>query len=334
MRRLELLFVIDPLEVLILETETSLLMMREAARRGHANFVAYDRDIYLRDREARARVRSIEVDEAARPFWQLGSVVDRPVGSFDIVLLRKDPPVDTAYMTLLSLLARARHDVPVVNDPDGIRRSNEKLLPLEIADAWVPTVVTADPEVVASFVREHEEVVVKPLNEFSGRGIIRLSIRDTTLDADALGALAANRGRHVMVQRFLPEVTQGDKRVFVLDGEPIGWVNRIPRPGSFRANIHQGATVEPTELTDREREIVTAARSLLCDRGLAMTGFDFIGERLTEINVTSPSAVRQINQVMGTRLESRLVDWLEGRAEKRGRPEMTGRPRTVEQVDA
>jgi glutathione synthase len=333
-RRLELLFVIDPLEVLILETETSLLMMGEAARRGHANFVAHDRDLYLRDREPRARARSIEVDESARPFWRLGAVVDRPVTSFDVVLLRKDPPVDTAYMTLLALLSPARHDVPVVNDPDGIRRSNEKLLPLEIPDAWVPTVVTADPEVVAAFVREHEEVVVKPLNEFSGRGIFRLSIRDTTLDADAVGALAANRGRHVMVQRFLPEVARGDKRVFVLDGEPIGWVNRIPRVGSFRANIHQGASVERTELTDREREIVAAARGLLCERGLAMTGFDFIGEHLTEINVTSPSAVRQINQVMGIHLETTLVDWLEERAEKRGRPAAAGRPRVIGKAES
>lgn len=314
MRRLELLYVIDPLEVLILETETSVLLMGEAARRGHANHVVHARDLYLRDREARARSRPIEVDESTRPFWRLGELSDRPLSSFDLVLMRKDPPVDASYLTVLSILVPARDEVPIVNDPDGLRRSNEKLLPFEIPGATVPSVVTADPEVVAAFVREHEEVVVKPLNEFSGRGITRLSIRNTALDADAVGALAAHHGRHVLVQRFLPEVSRGDKRIFVLDGEPIGWVNRVPRPGSFRANIHQGADVEPTEPTGRELEIIAAARPLLAERGLAMAGFDFIGEWLTEINVTSPSAVRQINKVIGARLETTLVDWIEERA--------------------
>jgi glutathione synthase len=311
---LDLLFVLDPLEVLILETETSLLMMREAARRGHANHVAYVRDLYLRDRESRALARPIAIDESARPYWRFGPPSDRPLGSFDMVLMRKDPPVDATYHAALTILEPAREEVPIVNDPAGLRTSNEKLLPLEIPGASVPSVLTADSEVIAAFVREHEEVVVKPLNEFSGRGITRLSIRDSALDADAVGALAAHHGQHILVQRFLPEVERGDKRVIVLDGEPIGWVNRIPRPGSFRANIHQGARVEPTELSDREREIIAAARPILADRGLAMAGFDFIGGWLTEINVTSPSAVRQINQVMGKRLEVPIVDWIERRA--------------------
>lgn len=327
MLRLEILFVIDPLEVLILETETSILLMGETAKRGHANHVVYGRDLYLRDRQPRARSRPIEVDESARPFWRLGEISDRPLSGFDLVLMRKDPPVDASYLDLLSILVLAGGEVPIVNDPDGLRRSNEKLLPLEIPGAGAPSVVTADPEVVAAFVREHEEVVVKPLNEFSGRGITRLSIRDTTLGADAVGALAAHQGRHVLVQRFLPEVTRGDKRVFVLDGEPIGCVNRVPRPGSFRANIHQGADIEPAEPTDREREIIAEARPILAERGLAMAGFDFIGEKLTEINVTSPSAVRQINEVMNMRLERKLVDWIEERVEETGRPAMlAGRP--------
>jgi len=311
--RLDLLFVLDPLEVLILETETSLLMMREAARRGHTNHVAYVRDLYLRDREARALARPIAIDETVRPYWRFGPRADRSLASFDIILMRKDPPVDATYHAALTILEPARDQVPIVNDPAGLRTSNEKLLPLEIPGASVPSVVTADPEVIAGFVREHQEVVVKPLNEFSGRGITRLSIRDSALDADAVGALAAHHGQHVLVQRFLPEVERGDKRVFVLDGEAIGWVNRVPRPGSFRANIHQGAQVEPTELTDRERELIAAARPILAERGLAMAGFDFISGWLTEINVTSPSAVRQINQVMGTRLEVPLVDWIERR---------------------
>lgn len=331
---LEILFVIDPLEVLILETETSLLLMSEARRRGHVAAVAHLRDLYLLDREPRVKARTIDIDEQVRPYYRLGADEDRAIGSFGIVLMRKDPPVDIAYQNALTILEPAREQVPVVNDPVGIRRSNEKLLPLEIPGAAAPSVVTADPAVIAAFARQHLEVVVKPLNEFSGRGVTRLSLRESTLDADAVGALAVHRGQHVLVQRFIPEVTRGDKRVFVLEGEPIGWVNRVPRPGSFRANIHQGASVEATELTDREREIIRASRSLLAERGIDFAGFDFIGDRLTEINVTSPSAVRQINQVMGRRLQEPLVDWIEARAKRGARYMPDASPQNGSKADS
>ena len=311
---MEILIVMDPLEALVLETETSLLLIDAARRRGHVCAVAHLEDLWLDDRTPRARVRAISVDEDARPSVPPGGGEDRPIESFDLVLMRKDPPVDIDYMNALLILEPAAERVPVVNDPGGLRRSNEKLLPLEVPGAAAPSVVTADPRVVTDFVREHEDVVVKPLNEFSGHGIVRYSTRDSDLDAESVGSLAAHERRHVLVQRFLPEVEQGDKRVLVVDGEPIGWVNRLPRPGSFRANIHQGARVEATELTSRERELIEAFRPVLAARGLGLAGFDFIGGYVTEINVTSPSALRQVNQVMGLRLEERVMDWLESRA--------------------
>lgn len=311
---MEILIVMDPLEALVLETETSLLLIEAARRRGHVCAVAHLEDLWLDDRTPRARVRAISVDEDERPSVPPGGGEDRPIESFDLVLMRKDPPVDIDYMNALLILEPAAERVPVVNDPGGLRRSNEKLLPLEVPGAAAPSVVTADPRVVTDFVREHEDVVVKPLNEFSGHGIVRYSTRDSDLDAESIGSLAAHERRHVLVQRFLPEVEQGDKRVLVVDGEPIGWVNRLPRPGSFRANIHQGARVEATELTPRERELIEAFRPVLAARGLGLAGFDFIGGYVTEINVTSPSALRQINQVMGLRLEERVMDWLESLA--------------------
>ncbi|MDX1624346.1 MAG: glutathione synthase [Gemmatimonadota bacterium] len=311
---LDILYVIDPLDVLILETETSLLLMEEVARRGHANHVARVPDLHLRQGEPMALARTIALDFERRPFHRLGEVEDRRLRDFDLVMMRKDPPVDVPYHVALAILARAGDGVPVLNDPRGLMVSNEKLLPLDVPGAAPPSIVTADPDVAAAFAREHEEVVVKPLNEFSGRGIHRLSSRGSSLDADAIGALAAHEGRHVLVQRFLPEVAAGDKRIFVLAGEPLGWVNRVPRPGSFRANIHQGASVEPTEPTDREREVIAAAAPLLERRGLELAGFDFIGGWLTEINVTSPSALRQIDRVMGEELEGRVVDHMVARA--------------------
>jgi glutathione synthase len=228
--------------------------------------------------------------------------------------MRTEPPVDLDYYNAPLSLARVAGWVAVVNDPAGLLVSNEKLLPLEIPGVAAPSVVTANPRVVTEFVREHGDVVVKPLNEFSGRGIARYSTLDSDLDADSVAALATHEGRHVIVQQFLPEVERGDKRVLVVAGEPLGWVNRLPRPGSFRANIHQGARIEATTLTGREREIIAAFRPLMSERGLDLAGFDFIGGTLTEINVTSPSALRQINQVMEEALEGRLVDWLESRA--------------------
>jgi len=313
-RPLEFLFVIDLLEALVLETETSLLLMEEGAARGHRNSIAYLPDLYLADREPRVRARGIEVDESTRPFYRLGEVEDRPIASFDLVLMRKDPPIDIAYLTGLSILEPARENVPVVNDPVGLRRSVEKLLPLEIPGAPPPSVVTADPAVASAFVREHGDVVIKPLYEFSGRGIERLSAEAARLDAEAIGALAVHGGGHVLIQRFLPEVERGDKRILVLEGEVLGCVNRVPRPGSFRANIHQGASVAPADPNERERSVIETARPLLEARGLAFAGFDFIGPWLTEINVTSPSAMRQIDEVTGCRLERRVVDWMEARA--------------------
>lgn len=311
---MEVLFVLDPLDVLIPETETSLLLAGEAARRGHPCWMAHVGDLYLLGSEARARAHPLHVDATLRPPARTGTPEDRSLESFDLVLMRKDPPVDLDYFNALLILAQVAGSVSVVNSPHGLLMSNEKLLPLEIPDVAAPSVVTADPRVVTEFVREHEDVVVKPLNEFSGRGIARYSTLDSDLDADSVAALATHEGRHVIVQRFLPEVARGDKRVLVVAGEPLGWVNRLPRPGSFRANIHQGARIEATSLTEREREVIVAFRPLLSERGLELAGFDFIGGTLTEINVTSPSALRQINQVMGQRLERRLVDWFESRA--------------------
>jgi glutathione synthase len=313
---MDLLFVLDPLDVLIPETETSLLLAGEAARRGHTCWMAQVGDLSLREGESRARARTLAVDESLRPPARPGPARDRAIREFDLVLMRKDPPVDLDYFNALLILDQAARHVPVVNHPAGLLLSNEKLLPLEVPGVAAPSVVTADPRVVTEFVREHGDVVVKPLNEFSGRGIARYSTLDSDLDADSVGALATHEGRHVMVQRFLPEVERGDKRILVVAGEPVGWVNRLPRAGSFRANIHQGARIEATSLTDREIEVVAAFRPLLAERGLELAGFDFIGGVLTEINVTSPSALRQINQVMEQRLEVRLVDWLESRAEE------------------
>jgi glutathione synthase len=303
------LYIIDPLDSLNLQTETSLLMMEEAARRGHENTVATIDDLYLANAQARGRTRTIALDFSQRSFYQLGDPRDTALDAYDLIVMRKDPPVDAAYLAATFILERAATAVPVINDPVSLRMFNEKLLPLAFPELTPPTLVTNDPQRVVAFVAEYGRSILKPLEECSGRGIHILRTA-AAVPAD-LG------GRFVIVQRFIDAVVEGDKRIFLLEGEVLGAVNRIPRGPEDLANIHQGATVAPTTITPRDREIIGMVAPTLASRGLWMAGLDVIGGYLTEINVTSPSAARQINAVSGTHIERQLVDFLERKARPR-----------------
>lgn len=303
------LFVIDPLDTLNLETETSLLMMEEAARRGHESSIATINDLFLLGDEARAETRTISVDLNARPFYRLGPPRDVALSGYDLVLMRKDPPVDATYLGATFILEHASAVVPVINDPVALRTINEKLYPLAFG-FHPPTLVTNDARRVAAFVAAQGRSILKPFEDCSGRGIRILP--------DAAAVPAELGSAFVIVQRFIEAVIEGDKRIFLLDGEVLGAVNRIPRDRDALANIHQGAAVAATTITARDREIVAAVGPELVRRGVHMAGLDVIGGYLTEINVTSPSAARQINAVSGTHIERQIVDSLERRAG--GRP--------------
>jgi glutathione synthase len=311
---MHVLFVIDPLDSLTLETETSLLLMEEMARRGHACAVATLPDLYLAA-ESGVRAQRITIDLARSPFYALAPAVEHRFTDFDVILARKDPPVDEAYLMATFILERAARDVPVVNDPVSLRTVNEKLLPLEFPQFVPPTLVSNDAARLRRFAAASAGVVLKPLSDCSGRGI-RVLQRDAAESAiDAY--LAEQHGHFVMAQQFLPGVARGDKRIFLLAGQPIGAVNRVPQRPDRLANIHQGARVEPTTLTARDHEIVAALRPVLLARRLWMAGIDVIDGYLTEINVTSPSAARQINAVSGTHIEVPIVDFLEQIAARR-----------------
>jgi glutathione synthase len=303
------LFIIDPLETLNLATETSLLLMQEMTRRGHQTSVATLPDLYLTERGAGVRARTIALDAADQSFDQVGAPADRAFGDFDLVLMRKDPPVDADYVVATHVLERAAAVVPVVNDPVSLRTVNEKLLPLSLPQFTPPTLVTDDVSRLQAFAAAHGRIVLKPLDDCSGRGIQLVDGRSA--EPVVSGYVAARGGRYVMAQKFLTGVTAGDKRILLLDGAPIGAVNRVPRSPDHLANIHQGARVEATALTPREHAIVAAVKPLLLAQRLCLAGIDVIDGRLTEINVTSPSAARQINQVSGTHVEVPIVDFLE-----------------------
>ncbi len=304
------LFIIDPLETLNLTTETSLLLMEEMARRGHRASVALIDDLYLSERGAGVRARGITVDLERRPFYQLDVPADHDFGDFDLVLMRKDPPVDAQYLIATMVLERASERVPVINDPVSLRLVNEKLLPLEFPEFAPPTLVSNNVERLQHFLDTHGRVVLKPLDDCSGRGIEML---DRGQEQRIPQYLAARGGRHVMAQKFIAGVSAGDKRILLLEGEALGAVNRVPKSAAHLANIHQGARVEATTLTRRDREIVAAVQPMLRQRRLWLAGIDVIDGYLTEINVTSPSAARQINQVSNSRVEVDIVDFLERR---------------------
>ncbi|HVM97665.1 MAG TPA: glutathione synthase [Candidatus Acidoferrales bacterium] len=306
---MHILFVIDPLEMLNLATETSLLLIEELARRGHVSSVATIHGLSLTEHGAAAQARSIELDLTRQPFYDLGPQTSGGFERFDLVLMRKDPPVDEAYIFATHVLERATADTLVLNNPVSLRLLNEKLLPLRFPQWTPPTLVSADAEQLDAFSRAHGRIVLKPLSECSGRGIRLIDANDA---ASAITkALAARNGSPLLAQKFLPGVAHGDKRVIVVDGKPIGAVNRIPRSADHLANIHQGAEVRRTDISDHESNVIAHVGRVLQQYGLYFAGLDFIDGYLTEINITSPSAVRQINQMSAVHLEVTMVDFLE-----------------------
>lgn len=305
-------FVMNPYAGLNLQTETSLLLMQELLERGHAVYWLQEDEVSLQHNRLMGFVHAVE---SVAPF-QLGTGELRCLDEFDALLLRKDPPFDTSYLQLTLLLDFLDTRVVQFNETRALRNFNEKLLPLLWPHFTPPTLVSRNASLIAQFVEEHRHVILKPLHECSGRGISKV-------DWDANGAfhapishsLSAQDGtsQFVLAQKFLPNVTAGDKRVFLVDGEPIGTVNRLPRPGTFLANIHRGAVCEKTSISDKELQIIDTIAPLLRREGIFLAGADFIDSLLTEVNITSPSAVRQINAVSGERLEVRIVDAMIGR---------------------
>ncbi len=299
------LFIMDPAETLIYETETSLLLMDELIARGVSVYWAEAEDLILRQNTLQVRARKVL---AATPLT-LEAPAEMWTGDFSGIVPRTDPPVNEAFLHLTYLLDFVPGHVHQFNRVEALRDLNEKLLPLHWPDLVPPTLTTMNADAVEAFIEEHGTVVLKPLGDCSGRGIERVSTSESGWREKVRAFVGAGDiPRTVQAQVFLHAVAAGDKRVFLLNGKPIGAVNRVPRSDSYLANIHQGARVEATELITREQEAIARIAPMLERRGLMLVGADFIGGYLTELNITSPSAVRQINTVMGARLERDIVD--------------------------
>jgi len=306
------LFVMDPAETMHPAKDTSFAFLRSAGRRGHDCFHCLPRNLSNEARSVRALVRPIGVSDAA-PHVTLGNEETLELAELDAVFVRKDPPFDSAYLHLTHQLDLVKERVLVVNDPRGIRDANEKLFAFQFSE-WMPrSLVTARPADVVAFVEAvGGQAVLKPIDGAGGAGVVVL--RSDDRNTRSLADVWTDEGRRLtLVQEYEPQVRVGDKRVIVLDGVAIGAILRVPREDDVRANIHAGGNVQPTELTPRERELVAAVGPRLSAHGLYFVGLDLIGERLIEVNVTSPTGIQELSRFSGRPVEDDVIAWVEAR---------------------
>lgn len=313
---MRLLFIVDPLGELHLAGDTSYALMLEAARRGHEVWTCQIGDLALEHDDAIANARLTKVVAAETP--ERAFAVDPktyiPLESFGAVLMRKDPPVDVPYLHALWILDRARGKTLVVNDPRGIRAWNEHLAVLDFPDLTPPTIVTRDQARVREFMdQQGGAIVVKPVDGFGGLGVFLVRQGDPNVSSLIETATAAGK-QWTVAQRYLPEARQGDKRVLLIDGEPIGAVLRVPAGVETRGNLHVGGRAVRTTLDAADQRIIRAIKPRLAELGLHFVGFDVIGGRLTELNFTSPTGIRHIDQLEGGNASAPVLDWLETHA--------------------
>jgi glutathione synthase len=309
---MEFAFIIDPPEWLKAYKDTSISMMRALQARGHAIYLAEPKDLFWRAGVTEARVRHAEVRADDHDWYRAGEPAIRPLASFAAVVMRKDPPFDMEYVYSTYLLEAAeREGAYVVNGPRAIRDHNEKWAIAEFPQFTVPTLVTRDPELIAGFIDEHADVILKPLDGMGGASIFRVRRDDVNRNV-IIETMAHFGARSVMAQRFIPEISEGDKRIILIAGEPVSHgLARIPKAGETRGNLAAGGRGEARPLSARDREIAVAVGSSLAPRGLFVIGLDVIGDYLTEVNVTSPTGFVEITRQTGVDVADAFAQALE-----------------------
>jgi glutathione synthase len=311
----------DPIESINIDADSTFMMALEGQRRGHALFHYLPQHLSFRNGRLYARVRPLEVRREYGNHFSFGSEQTIDLATMDLVLMRQDPPFDMAYITATHLLEHIQASTLVVNDPVHVRNAPEKLFVTHFPDLMPPTLITSDKAEVLSFRAEYKDIIVKPLFGNGGAGVFHLKPDDENLGS-LLEMFTQLYREPVIIQKYLPEIRQGDKRIILIDGEPGGAVSRIPVSGEARANFHAGGGAQKTTLTSRERDICAAIGPTLREKGLVFVGIDVIGDYLTEINVTSPTGIQEINKLDQVQLEVTLWDAME----RRYHEQHTGKP--------
>jgi glutathione synthase len=310
--RLNVAVQMDPIERINIRGDSTFALLLEAQRRRHTLAYYTPDRLALRGGEVFAAVAPLKVRDQEGRHFTLGAPRRQSLAEFDVVLLRQDPPFDLAYVTTTHLLERVHPQTLVVNDPREVRNAPEKMFVMEYPELMPPTLITRDLAEIKAFRAEHGDIVMKPLYGKGGEAVFRLAPSD--LNFGSLYDLFATTFREQwVVQRFLPAVKKGDKRIIMVDGEFAGAINRVPAPDDLRSNMVRGGTPKETALTGREREICAAIGPALRARGLVFVGIDVIDGFLTEINVTSPTGLRAIKALGGPDVAAMIWDAIEGK---------------------
>ncbi|WAJ37353.1 glutathione synthase [Pseudomonas sp. GOM7] len=305
---LRLGIVMDPIADISFKKDSSLAMLLAAQARGWSLLYMEQRDLYQARGQARGRMRPLKVFNDAQHWFELADEQDSPLAELDVILMRKDPPFDNEFVYSTYLLEQAERDgVLVVNRPQSLRDCNEKFFATQFPQFTPPTLVSRRADILRQFADEHRDIILKPLDGMGGSQIFRHRAGDPNLSV-ILESLTQHGQQQIMAQGYLPAILEGDKRILMIDGEPIPYcLARIPAAGETRGNLAAGGRGEARPLTERDKEIAAAVGPTLREKGLIFVGLDVIGEHLTEINVTSPTCIREIDAAFDTRIGERLM---------------------------
>jgi len=302
----------DPIDAIDIDGDSTFALALEAQARGHGLFHYLPEDLSLRDGRVVAKARPLMVRREDGNHFSFGDAETLDLAGVDVVLMRQDPPFDMAYITATHILEHVHPQTLVVNDPVSVRNAPEKLFVTHFDGVMPPTLITSSREEIAAFRAKHKDIIVKPLFGNGGAGVFHIKPDDENLNS-LLEMFDGIHREPVIIQRYLPEVRLGDKRIILVDGEPVGAINRVPAEGEARSNMHVGGRAEKIGLTPRERDICAAIGPALREQGLIFVGIDVIGDYLTEINVTSPTGIQEIDRFDGVNLSALIWDAIEAR---------------------
>ena len=309
---MKIAFQMDPIGPIDINADSTFRLAEEAQARGHELFYYTPDKLAYDQGRVTARGWPLKVQRVSGDHFRLGDEATVDLADFDVVWLRQDPPFDMFYITTTHLLQRLMPGTTVVNDPFWVRNFPEKLLILDFPQLMPPTAIARDLDTIRAFKQEHGDVILKPLYGNGGAGVFLLKKEDRNLTS--LHEMFTGFSREpLIVQKFLPDVSKGDKRVILVDGEPVGAINRVPAAGETRSNMHVGGRPEKIELSDRDREICATIGPLLREKGQVFVGIDVIGDYLTEINVTSPTGIQELERFDGINVAARIWEAIEAK---------------------
>ena len=309
-RTLSFAIQMDPVATINIAGDSTVALGLEAQSRGHSLWYYTPDKLSLNEGKITARGQSLQLFDRHDSFFKISDVETRKLDEFDVILMRQDPPFDMAYITATHILEHLPASTMVVNNPAEVRNAPEKLLVTHYPDLLPATLISRDSDAINEFRDKYKDIIVKPLFGNGGAGVFRIQPNDQNLNS-LLEMFLKNNREPLMIQAYLPAVRDGDKRIILLDGKPVGAVNRIPNKGEARSNFHVGGTAAAAQLTARDKHICATIGPELRRRGLLFVGIDIIGDYLTEINVTSPTGIREIQRLSNIDIAALMIDTIE-----------------------